>query len=368
MLITWLERHPRLVDWALFLFALASAVGVGVGHSRRPVVLLVAIAGTVPLLWRRRAPLVVLAAATAATAVAVAVWGLYDPVPAGIALYTVAEGCPRQTSLAAGGAAMIALAVVSLPTARWSLFGRLLPFVVAWLVGDSVRARRSYVGALEERADRLEREREAEAARAVAEEQARIGRELHDVIAHSVSVMVVQAAAADDVFDSRPDRAREALRNIERTGRGALEELRRVLGGVRGEPASFAPQPGLGELDRLLDQVRAAGLRVVLSVEGAPRPVPQAVDLSAYRIVQEALTNTLKHAGAHQADVLIRYGESELGVEVRDDGAGGVVNGSGHGLIGMRERAALLGGSLTAGPGPVGGFSIAARLPLGAGA
>ncbi len=199
----------------------------------------------------------------------------------------------------------------------------------------------------------------------VAEEQARIARELHDVIAHNVSVMVVQAAAANDVFDTRPEKAREALEAIESTGRSALAELRRLLGVVRGDGAEFAPQPGLDGLDELVAQVRSAGLAVAISVEGAPRPLPAGIDLSAYRVVQEALTNTLKHAHASRADVALRYGEDTLDVEVRDDGSGnGNGGGSGSGLIGMRERVVAFGGSLSTGPGAGGGFTVSARFPL----
>jgi signal transduction histidine kinase len=244
----------------------------------------------------------------------------------------------------------------------------LIAFGVTWVLGDSLGTRRAYTRALEERAERLERERERESARAVAEEQARIARELHDVIAHNLSVMVVQAAA-NDVFDARPDRAREALQTIEATGRGALAELRRLLGGVRGDGADFAPQPDLAQLDELIDQVRAAGLQVVLHVDGEPRPLPAALELSAYRIVQEALTNTLKHAHASRADVALRYRAEALDVEIRDDGTGnGDAPAGGHGLIGMRERVGIFGGSLDAGPVPGGGFAIAARFPSAAGA
>ena len=233
------------------------------------------------------------------------------------------------------------------------------------MLGDNLGTRRAYTKALEERAERLERERNAERARAVAEEQARIARELHDVIAHNVSVMVVQAAAANDVFDTRPERAREALHAIEASGRSALAELRRLLGVVRGDGAEFTPQPGLDRLDDLVAQVRAAGLAVAVSVEGAPRSLPTGVDLSAYRVVQEALTNTLRHAEATRADVSLRYRDDELDVEVRDDGGGnGERRRPGRGLIGMRERVTAFGGSLETGPPNTGGFGVSARFPL----
>jgi signal transduction histidine kinase len=373
MVLTWLLRHPRLTDWALALFALVTVGGAAVHHGRSSVELPFALLASLPLLVRRSHPFAVLAVTTAATIALVAGWDLYNPFPAGVALYTVAERSDRRTSLVAGGVAVAALAVTFGPVVGWEhgflIIGRLLPFALAWLIGDSVGSRRKYVAALEERADRLERERETEAARAVAEEQARIGRELHDVIAHNLSVMVVQAAAADDVFDRRPERARKALRDIERTGRAALDELRQLLGSVHGEEASFAPQPGLALLDELAGTVRAAGLDVTVSRQGSPRPLPPAIDLSAYRVVQEALTNTLKHARASHAEVVLRYLDDELDLEIHDDGIGeGAApgNGTGHGLIGMRERLGLFGGTLAAGPAKGGGYVVSARFPLAA--
>jgi signal transduction histidine kinase len=176
----------------------------------------------------------------------------------------------------------------------------------------------------------------------------------------------VQAAAARDVFETQPSRAREALGSIESTGREALTELRRLLGGVRTDDGSLTPLPGLARLDDLISQVRTAGLEVVLKVEGEPHELPAGVDLSAYRIVQEALTNTLKHAQASSATVLVKYAGDAVEVEVADDGRGPAVDGGerGHGIIGMRERAALFGGQLRAGPAPGRGFSVHARIPL----
>jgi signal transduction histidine kinase len=207
------------------------------------------------------------------------------------------------------------------------------------------------------------------ARRAVGEEQARMARELHDVIAHSVSTIVVQAAAADDVFDSRPDQARAALRSIERAGRDALDELRRLLGAVRPGTAADPsdPQPGLDRLDELAEPLRAGGLKVVVRREGPATTLPAGVELSAYRIVQEALTNTVRHARATRAVVTVRYGADAVELDVRDDGRaspGGAANGGGLGLTGMRERASLLGGTLDAGPLPGGGYRVHARLPL----
>jgi signal transduction histidine kinase len=223
---------------------------------------------------------------------------------------------------------------------------------------------------------RTRRGRRADAARrAIADERARIARELHDVVAHNVSLIVVQAVAAEDVFDARPDVARDALRKIEVSGRAALAELRRLLETVRPDTAEDGnePQPGLDRLDALAESVQAAGLEVVVRREGAAVALPAGVDLSAYRIVQEALTNTLRHAGASRAEVTVRYGPREIGVEVVDDGAGaaaGAVDGesAGHGIVGMRERAALVGGTVEVGAAPGGGFRVRADLPLGAGA
>jgi signal transduction histidine kinase len=213
----------------------------------------------------------------------------------------------------------------------------------------------------------LEREREEKAHAAVAEERGRIARELHDVVAHSVSVMVVQAQAGPRLLNE-PEQARGAFRSIEASGREALVELRRLLGVLRteNEQPAVGPQPGLSSLESLLGQLREAGLPVELRVEGEPVQLSPGIDLSAYRIVQEALTNTLKHASGSQAEVTIRYGTSLLELEVVDNGLGSPasVNGSGHGLIGMRERVALYGGLLEAGPGDVGGYAIRAQLPL----
>jgi MYXO-CTERM domain-containing protein len=226
--------------------------------------------------------------------------------------------------------------------------------VGAWALGEAARNRRVAI--------------REETRSAVSHEQARIARELHDVIAHSVSVIVVQAGAAGDVFDTRPDQARAALRSIEEAGREALVELRRLLSGVRPEvdAGSTAPQPGLDRLDELAEPLRAGGLKVAVRCEGPATALPPGVDLSAYRIVQEALTNTLRHARATRAEVTVRYDADAVEVEVRDDGRAapaGDGNAAGHGLMGMRERASLLGGTLDAGPLPGGGYRVHARLP-----
>jgi signal transduction histidine kinase len=226
--------------------------------------------------------------------------------------------------------------------------------VGAWALGEAARNRRVVI--------------HEEARRAVADEQARIARELHDVVAHSVSVIVVQAAAADDVFEQHPDKARAALRSIEQTGRDALRELRRVLSGVRpvDEAGPHEPAPGLDRVEELAEPLRASGLDVVMRREGNAVEIPAGVDLSAYRIVQEALTNTLRHSRATRVDVRLRLGADALEVDVRDNGrpvADGSAGG-GRGLVGMRERAGLLGGTFEAGPMEGGGYRVHALLPL----
>jgi signal transduction histidine kinase len=240
-----------------------------------------------------------------------------------------------------------------------------------WLVGDTLRRRSVQMVELQQRADDFEREREEESRRAVAEERARIARELHDIIAHSVSVMVVQAAAGRRVLDSQPETARASLEAIETTGRQALAEIRRLLGVLRrddGPDEALVPQPGLAHVEALVDEMRRAGLPVELRVEGEPGPLPPGVDVSAYRVVQEALTNTLRHAGPARVSVIVRYGPDDVEVEVSDDGHGSSAHpapAGGQGLVGMRERVALFQGDFEAGPRAGGGFAVRARLPIG---
>jgi signal transduction histidine kinase len=223
--------------------------------------------------------------------------------------------------------------------------------------------------ALARRAELLEAERDTRARLAVTEERARIARELHDIIAHSVSVMVVQAGAAEQVVERDPGQAATALRAIGTTGRDALIDLRRLLGLLRRDemPAALAPRPGLADLPALADQVRAAGLPVSVSVPSDAVTLPAGVDLTAFRVIQEALTNSLKHAGEASAAVTVRYAPEALEITVSDTGAGvaSVAGEPGHGLAGMRERVSLYGGQLDAGPAPSGGFRVSARLPLG---
>jgi signal transduction histidine kinase len=308
------------------------------------------------LWWRRRWP-----EATTAVTIAAGIPYLLIvpeiglPIAALVALWTLTLTRPPRTSLIglAGVLGLVGVSFLTVPVDD-ALFALVLT-VAVWALAEAARNRRKAI--------------DATTRRAVADEQTRIARELHDVIAHSVAVIVVQAAAADDVFDSRPDQARAALKAIEDAGRDALRELRRLLGAVRvdGADAPLPPQPGLDRLDDLAAPLRAAGLDVVVNREGRPWHLPAGVDLSAYRIVQEALTNTLRHAHATVAEVTFRYGHDVLEIDVVDDGrttndrAGGE---RGFGLVGMRERAALHGGTLDAGPTAHGGYRVHAVLPL----
>ena len=324
-----------------------------------------------PLAFRSLWPLPVLGVTLAA---AVAGDLLFDGLQlAGpvIALYTVARHHERRVSLMAGGVVAAGLAVPAASRAAESpLFaiGIYLVLVAAWAIGDNVRRRNAYLTRVQAREAAIEEEQQERARVAVAEERARIARELHDVISHNVSVMVLQAAAGADVFATHPERSREALGSIETAGREALAELRRLLSVVDApvdEGPGLAPPPGLSRLPELVERVRATGLDVSLTISGDGRALPAGVDVSAYRIVQEALTNTLKHGHAATARVELRFGAHSLEVEIVDDGtAAGEAPGRGHGLIGMRERAAVFGGELQAGPRSQGGFVVRASIPF----
>jgi signal transduction histidine kinase len=240
-------------------------------------------------------------------------------------------------------------------------------YAIAWLAGFAMRERVAQAEAAEERAAQAEREREAAARLAVAEERARIARELHDVVAHSVSVMVLHVGAVRHNLPATLREDEEALRGVEHTGRTALAEMRRLLGAMRDDRdgVELAPQPGLGSLDPLLDEFGRAGLPVRLQVDGEPFPLPPTLDLSAYRVVQEGLTNALKHARASHADVVLRYASDRLGVDVRDDGRGSSESdGLGHGLVGVRERVKLDGGEMSAGAAAGGGFLLSTSFPV----
>jgi signal transduction histidine kinase len=310
------------------------------------------------LLWLRRAPVWAMAVAIVgglglqALCPFIGAWGAGT-----IALATLARMRPPRVSLWALGA-MVTVAPVNAVRGSWADVAIAVGAAVgAWVFGELGRLRQA--------------RRQAERRQAVVEERARIARELHDVVAHTVSVMVVQATAAEDGFDARPEQAREALRTIAASGRSALSELRLLLSLVRPdvEGDGRGPQPGLEDLDRLAASMRAIGLAVSVRGEGVPAELPAGVDMSAYRIVQEALTNTLRHARASRADVVVRYAPEAVELEVNDDGV--TRSGSpaaavedGRGLVGMRERASLLGGEFEAGPGPNGGYRVRARLPL----
>jgi signal transduction histidine kinase len=347
-----LERIPRRwMDAAIAAVFGLLAIGNAVhGHPTAAHVVGPAIIGAAALLWRRSRPVHVLAVVSLAGTIAL-LGGSGDLLPVLIvAFYSVAQFRPRRVALRAAivaGLPLVLVIVLDNSDKPYSSLPPLMFLAGAWVFGDNARVRR---------------ERQEETARqAIADERARIARELHDVVTHSVSVMVVQAAAGNDVFDGHPEQAREALRNVEQTGREALGELRRLLDVVSG---GHAPQPGLDRLDALVEHVRRAGVRVDLTIEGTPRELPAAVELSAYRIVQESLTNTLRHARASRATVRVTYGEEAVELEVADNGVGAGSTDGGRGLVGMRERVALFQGELQAGSRPGGGFAVRASLPL----
>lgn len=395
-LYDFLRRHPTGVDsfWALGLLGFGSLMVVfdraGAVHMAAAAVFVVGLSLVVAL--RRKAPVQMLLL-TAAIGVGQLITGV-QPNPSDFAMlviaYTVASApaVPRWASRCALAGALLGPALTywryayddeTRPVTANLVFTTLItvPFVLAWVLGDSMRTRRAYWAQLEERAARLEKEREAQSRIAVAAERARIARELHDVVAHNVSVMVVQADGAAYVLDAAPEQTRQALETISGTGRQALAEMRRLLGvlrtGEQAEGGEYVPQPGVEQLEDLMDQVRGAGLPVDFTVVGEPRELPSSVALTVYRIVQEALTNTRKHGGPDVgATVRVSYRDEDLELLVEDDGRGaqqelyeeGGADGLGHGLIGMRERVGMVGGSLTAGPRAGGGFRVSAVLPL----
>ena len=345
-------------------------------------------AATLPLAYRRRAPLAVLGASGAATFATTVLFGSPMLAATGplVALYTVATRCPRPISLTAAWVTLCA-AIVGVTLAPAYPGWQALPLpsvliVTVWLVGEAVRSRRERVTQDQERAVRAEADRLAELDRAVAGERARIARELHDVVAHHVSVIAIQAAAvrvvSETVTTAEPTAGqRETLQSIEITARQVLAELRRLLGVLRRDGAeaatvpSLEPQPSIASLDALIQAVRAAGLPVEWRIVGDPVAVASSVELSAYRIVQEALTNVLKHEGPVPTEVVVRYAEDRLEVEIVDTPnraarpAGTALAGGGHGIAGMRERVALFGGDLEVGRCPDGRFRVMAKLPFG---
>ena len=409
------SEHPQVTDAAVTALILALTLSNALitnqfldpPEQRAPweIALLSALM-VVPLAWRRRVPFTVLAATT--LAFCLFRWReipepTFSSLAIFLAIYSAGAHAPpgrardvwRGASLVANGA-LLAWSLLSLTHEAeelpvgllvlqlYSIVFNLAFFVTAWVLGDLVRTRTARERLLAQRTEELVAEREANARRAVMEERLRIARELHDVIAHHVSVMGIQAAGARRVLQRRPEDAAAALESVEASSREAVSELHRLLGFLRsdGEAEDREPQPGLGDLDRLVDQVRQAGLPVEVAVRGEPRPLPPGLEVSAYRIVQEALTNTLRHAGHAHAQVTVTYEPDALELAIRDDGVGprqpvGVaagtgnghpVPGTGQGLVGMRERVTLHGGALEVGPNPGGGFLVRARLPLASGA
>ncbi len=382
--------------WAVMLAGLALfwIVGEEVEDEQRPVAAVLCAVLCAASALRRRAPEKMLLVVVAVGVIQLATDVGINPADFAmlVVIYTCAANGARWASWFGliGGLCAPTIASVRWPNevqtqtqtqTQWqsvvSVGFMTIPFALAWVLGDSIRTRRAYYAQLEERAARLEREREAQAKVAVAGERARIARELHDVVAHNVSVMVVQADGAAYVLDAAPEQAKQALETISGTGRQALAEMRRLLGVLRtgegGEGGEYVPQPGVEQLTDLIEQVRGAGLPVDFKVAGEPRPLDSGVELTAYRIVQEALTNTRKHGGEHVgATVRLSYADTELDLLIEDDGRGagrelyeaGGADGLGHGLIGMRERVGMVGGRLDAGPRSGGGFRVSAVLPL----
>jgi signal transduction histidine kinase len=393
----WLRGHPVLVDGVLALFLAGLGLGTLGIHYLPPVTTAVfVVAMALPVALRRTYPLGAFAVVLAVGGIQVFV--LRRPVVTDLSvvvlLYTLAAYRSRGLSVLGLLSCLLGSAVAIV---RWGpapifdsayTLGEVIaafcgPALTAWLLGDLTRWRRGYYQALEERAARLERERDAQAQVAAAAERARIARELHDIVAHNVSVMVVQADGAGYAFDSAPEQVRSALDAIASTGRSALTEMRSLLGVLRaadGSAAELAPQPGIEEVTGLLEQARAAGLPVSFAVRGVPHDLPAGQALAAYRIVQESLTNARKHGGPDAtASVTLRFCEDRLVISVADDGRdrgsgqagpsrdselGPVGDGLGHGLVGMRERAEAYGGTVVAGPRDGGGWQVSATLPL----
>jgi signal transduction histidine kinase len=391
--VRWLKAHPFAAD--VIFAGLVGVVSLSAWvastndlskadlksyHPINALGFILVLCQVVPLVWRRRAPVPALLIIMPATVLFFA----YNFMPAAggigalLITYSVAAHVERKRSLQALAFVYTCLLISLALSARYQrlhpgdLVAIMVEFTTAWVLGDNLRTRRAYTASVEERAATLEQQQRDNASRAVNEERARIARELHDVVAHSVSVMVVQAGAARRVLRRDPDRAADALSSIETSGRQALDELRRLLAMLRqyGDAApALAPQPT--DLEPLLAQVEEAGLPVTMIVDGEPRALPTGVSLSVYRIVQEALTNAITHAGPAHAVVRLRYLPEDLIVTVTDDGRGlaeelgnGDRTSPRHGLIGMAERVALFGGDLRAGPKPGGGYEVEARLSL----
>jgi signal transduction histidine kinase len=379
----WSTDRGRLAHYVvvvtLALFLVAELAAIDTGH--RPVLVLLGLVGAGGLLFTRNAPFV----APIVTALAVAATLLFEPESVGdadapflIAMLFV-PWClatyNERTRAVFGLVFVQAIGVwanVRFSDTAGDYVWTAAFIAVAWATGFILSRQTEHARELAERALRLEREQLEAAERAVAGERQRIARELHDVIAHSVSVMTVQAGAVRRLLRPEQERERHALEAVEATGREALTEMRRLVGLLRekGTMPEFAPQPGMGTIESLLDGVRAAGLPVDLEIEGESRELPAGVDLAAYRVVQEALTNALKYAGPAHAWVAVHWQPDALELEIANDGRsdGPTNGGSGHGLAGMRERVSLYSGDIESGPRDGGGYVVRARLPLGGGA
>ncbi|HEV8568274.1 MAG TPA: histidine kinase [Actinoplanes sp.] len=367
-LTAWARGVPPLVVDAVLVIACYLTIVIDAALDGRLEwwVVVLAATNTVPLLWRRRYPLLVTAIVGIGTAWLDLAYQLIE-IPAAqlVATYTFAAlSPPLGRMIGVLGTVIGVTASITVPGDKLlNLAPNALMFLVAYTLGTSARARRARIEMLEERARRLAEEQEAAAAR----ERQRIAREMHDILAHSMSLVVVQAEAGPVAVHSDPDKAEEVFDTISATAREALAQLRRTLTVLREDQPDRQPQPGLDGLAPLVDGVRRAGLAASLEEHGERRPVPADLAATAYRIVQESLTNTVKHAAARQVSVRLEWLGGALKVEVRDDGRGpaGSRGPGGRGLLGMRERVSAAGGELTCGPGPDGvGFRVAASLPL----
>ncbi|MBJ7602162.1 MAG: two-component sensor histidine kinase [Candidatus Dormibacteraeota bacterium] len=339
---------------------------------QRPVFITFGLLTTLPLALTWRSPVAVWAtiAAGAVLASIAGVPATPTEFTAGlVALFVLTQRHSRLRSGLIAGVFALGTAFVRRQVNGFELAFELAIVALNWLLAGSVRTQRALVNALEERARSQEQIRAEEMRRAAAEERARIARELHDIVAHSLGVIVVQATAGGRVVDESPEEARAALNAVERTGRDALADMRRLLGVLREDgPSARQPQPGLDQLEPLLERFRAAGLDLAVEIDRPLPPLPAGLDLCAYRVLQEALTNCLKHAPGRPARLQLRCREGALNLNVSNDGdpspAWRVENDGGHGLLGMRERVAMFGGDFQAGPAPDGGWYVAARLPL----
>jgi signal transduction histidine kinase len=380
-------RQWLALDAGLALTGLAwsvSGISMAGGFAVRPATGAAAVLdvlGALPVALRRVRPLPVLAVVTAAVAALTALGdsSFAQDVMIGAAIYMVAVRLERSVSLLAliiSESALFAglFAAVAQHLAQTDVIHGVLVAAAAWFAGDGVRSRREYLASVAEQAAQGERIRAERERQAIGAERVRIARELHDIVAHSLSVMTVRAGVGRRVFDVRPEEARDALRAVELVGRGAIDELGRIVDLLRDDEAeqpSRAPAPGIGDLPGLVKEIGAAGIPVDLSVTGDPDRLPPAVGLCVYRIIQEALTNVVKHASPARAAAQVMIGPGLVRVDVTDDGPGrlsgdgesaGTV--SGHGILGMRERAAALGGTLAAGPRAERGWEVIASLPV----